>query len=103
MAYVRKEQPGIMIYWEAFDALEAMMDGEAKQMLKAIRMYAQYGEEPDFENNPSMKMAWYFMRGRIEGDKSRYEEIRDRNRQNGKKGGKASGESRRNSPGSWGF
>ena len=36
MAYVRKEQPGIMIYWEAFDALEAMMDGEAKQMLKAM-------------------------------------------------------------------
>ena len=42
MAYTKKEQPGIMLYWSAFDALEEMVDGEAKQMLRAMRQYAYY-------------------------------------------------------------
>ena len=104
MAYVKKENPGIMLYWAAFDALEEMVDGEAKQMLRAMRKYAQYGEEPDFSEKPSMKMAWYFMKDHIDRDLDRYEEIRDMNIQKGHK----SGESRRKkaqqkSGNSWGL
>ena len=71
MAYLKKEQPGIMLYWSAFDALEEMVDGEAKQMLRAMRQYAQYGETPDFSGNPSMKMAWCFMKDHIDRDRQR--------------------------------
>lgn len=96
MAYVKKEQPGLMLYWGAFDALEEMVDGEAKQMLRAMRMYAQYGENPDFSGQPSMKMAWCFMKDHIDRDRERYEGIREQRSMSGRKGGKNSGETRRN-------
>lgn len=96
MAYLKKEQPGIMLYWSAFDALEEMVDGEAKQMLRAMRQYAQYGETPDFGNNPSMKMAWCFMKDHIDRDRERYEDIREKRSNSGKKGGENSGKARRN-------
>lgn len=98
-----KAQPGIMLYWEAFDAIEAMLDGDAKRMLKAIRMYAQYGEEPDFANNPSMKMAWYFMRGSIDRDKGKYAHIRAINSEKGKKSGEMRRAKREAAPNSWGM
>lgn len=91
MAYVKKEQPGIMLYWTAFDALEEMVDGDAKQMLRAMRRYAQYDEDPDFGDNPSLKMAWCFMKGYIDKDRERYEGMCEKNAQKGRK----SGESRR--------
>lgn len=74
MAYKKKEQPGIMLYWEVFDAFEDMLDGEAKQILRAMRMYAQYGEAPSFENSPALRMAWSFMRPYIDRDTARYKE-----------------------------
>lgn len=95
MAYVKKEQPGIMLYWSAFDALEEMVDGEAKQMLRAMRQYAQCGEEPDFTGKPSMKMAWCFMKDHIDRDRERYEDIREKRSSSGKKGGENSGKARR--------
>lgn len=91
MAYTKKEQPGIMLYWSAFDALEEMVDGDAKQMLRAMRRYAQYGETPDFSGNPSLKMAWCFMKNYIDKDLDRYNGICEKNAQKGRK----SGESRR--------
>lgn len=94
MAYTKKEQPGIMLYWSAFDALEEMVDGEAKQMLRAMRRYAQYGESPDFNSSPSMKMAWCFMKDHIDRDLERYVNISNKNAENGRKGGKNSGKSR---------
>lgn len=95
MAYTKKENPGIMLYWSAFDALEEMVDGEAKQMLRAMRMYAQYGETPDFSGSPSMKMAWCFMKDHIDRDRERYEEIRQQRSESGKKGGVNSGKARK--------
>lgn len=95
MAYVQKENPGIMLYWGTFDALDEMTDSETKQMLKAMRQYAQSGEEPDFTGSPAMRMAWCFLRDSISRDKERYEEIREQNRENGRKGGQASGAARR--------
>lgn len=85
LAYVKKEQPGIMLYWSAFDALEEMVDGDAKQMLQAMRRYAQYNETPDFSGNPSLKMAWCFMKGYIDKDRERYTSTCEKNAQKGRK------------------
>lgn len=85
MAYKRKEKPGVLIYWTAFDAIEAMVDGDAKKMMSAIRRYAQYGEEPDFSESPSLRMAWVFMRDFIDRDDSKYRELCEKNSRNGKK------------------
>ena len=72
MAYKKKEQPGILLYWEVFDAFEDMLDGEAKQILHAMRMYAQFGEVPSFSDSPALRMAWAFVRPTLDRDAKRY-------------------------------
>jgi hypothetical protein len=86
MAYKKKEKPGIMLYWDAFNALEDMVDGEAKQMLRAMHLYARYGELPDFGSNPALRMAWVFMKSYIDRDSCRYEEVSEQKSQAGEKG-----------------
>lgn len=83
----KSTKPGVMMYWETFTALEDMAVGDAVKMLKAIRNYAQYGVEPDFEEGTTLRMAWYFVRGRIDDDNSRYERTRQANSEKGKKSG----------------
>lgn len=95
MAYTKKEQPGIVFYWPFFDAIEGMTGEETKRMLLAMRQYAQTGEETDFTEQPTLKMAWCFIRSHIDRDCKKYEEIREKNAKNGKTGGKKSGETRR--------
>lgn len=79
--YKPKERPGVMLYWKTFDALEELVDGEAKQMLRAIRHYAQYGEAPDFENSPVCKMAWTLLKPELDADAERYERICEQRRE----------------------
>lgn len=69
-----KGKPGVLMYWETFDALEKLVDGKAKKMLRAIRLYAQYGENPDFSDDPALDMAWTFMRPKLDRDSERYKE-----------------------------
>lgn len=68
-----KEKPGVMLYWKTFDALEELVDGEAKKMFRAIRQYAQYGEDPDFSDSPTCRMAWVFLKPDLDADEERYE------------------------------
>ena len=95
MAYTKKEMPGIMLYWGTLDSFSEMSGEQVKQMLHAMRMYAQTGENPDFSGSPAMKMAWCFLRDFIDRDKGKYEEIREKRAKSGAKGGKKSGETRR--------
>lgn len=50
MAYKKKEKPGIMLYWDAFNALEDMVDGEAKQMLRAMPKNSTLKKIADYFN-----------------------------------------------------
>lgn len=86
MAYKKKEKPGVMLYWKTFDALEKLVDGEAKKMFVAIRRYAQYGELPDFSDNPVSDMAWALLKPELDADNERYEETRRKRAENGAKG-----------------
>ena len=71
-----KEKPGIMMYWEMFDVLESLMDGQVKTMLRAIRSYSQYGEAPDFANDALLATLWMLVKPKIDADSDRYEKIR---------------------------
>ena len=71
-----KEKPGIMMYWEMFDVLESLMDGQTKTMLRAIRSYSQYGEVPDFANDALLATLWMLVKPKIDADSDRYEKIR---------------------------
>lgn len=71
-----KEKPGVMMYWETFDVLEALLDGQAKTMLRAIRNYSQYGEAPDFGCDTVLATLWMLFQPKLDADNERYERIR---------------------------
>lgn len=89
MSYQKKEQPGVLLYWDQFYALEDMADGETKQMLRAMRLYVQCGETPDFSNAPAMRMAWSFMRPILDRDMSNYAKTSKVRSEAGTKGAEA--------------
>lgn len=78
-----------MLYWETFDVLESLVDGEAKQMLIAIRQYSQYGALPDFSDSAILNTLWLLIRPKLDADAERYERIRDARVEAGRKGGLA--------------
>lgn len=78
-----KEKPGVMVYWETFDVLESLVDGDAKQMLAAIRQYSQYGVPPDFTGNAILTTLWLLIRPKLDADSERYERIREQKREAG--------------------
>ncbi|MGI6014262.1 MAG: DUF6291 domain-containing protein [Oscillospiraceae bacterium] len=89
-----KEKPGVMMYWETFDVLEALLDGQAKTMLHAIRHYSQYGEVPDFGDDTILATLWMLFQPKLDADNERYERIREARIEAGRKGGIQSGKSR---------
>lgn len=78
-----KGKPGVMIYWDTFDVLECLVDGDAKQMLAAIRQYSQYGVLPDFTGNAILATLWLLIRPKLDADSERYERIREQKREAG--------------------
>lgn len=78
-----KGKPGVMIYWDTFDVLECLVDGDAKQMLAAIRQYSQYGLLPDFTGNAILATLWLLIRPKLDADSERYEKIREQKREAG--------------------
>lgn len=89
-----KEKPGVMMYWNTFDVLEALLDGQAKTMLRAIRNYSQYGEAPDFGEDTILTTLWLLIQPLMDADNERYERIREARIEAGRKGGIQSGKSR---------
>lgn len=69
-----------MLYWETFDVLESLVDGDAKQMLAAIRQYSQYGTLPDFSDSAILNTLWLLIRPKLDADAERYENIREQRR-----------------------
>lgn len=75
-----KEKPGVMVYWETFDVLVSLVDGDAKVMMSAIRQYSQYGVLPDFTGNAILTTLWLLIRPKLDADSERYENIREQRR-----------------------
>lgn len=72
-----------MVYWETFDVLESLVDGDAKLMLSAIRQYSQYNALPDFTGNTILSTLWLLIRPKLDADTERYERIREQKREVG--------------------
>lgn len=76
-----------MVYWETFDVLESLVDGDAKVMMSAIRQYSQYGVLPGFTGNAILTTLWLLIRPKLDADSERYERIREARVEAGRKGG----------------
>lgn len=83
------EKPGIVIYWDIFDMLERTKGDQTKRLLKAIRNFGQYGEIPNFEDDDGLNFVWPTIEQKIIADGERYEEIKQKRAEAGRKGGQA--------------
>ena len=79
------ERPGVMFYWDMFDVLENLLDGEAKTMLIAIRDYSRYSQIPDFGDNRVLATLWMLIRPKIDSDAKKYQDICVKRAEAGKK------------------
>lgn len=85
-----KEKPGVMLYWETFDALELLDQEESKTktLLQAIKDYAQFGVVPDFAGDVAMAIIWTTIKPRIDADTERYEQIKRQRKHAGQQSAK---------------
>lgn len=72
-----KGQPGVLIFWELFDVLEALPGDDAKNMLSAIRGYIQRGAIPDFGDRQALTYLWLVVQPKLDADTERYEKKRE--------------------------
>ena len=82
-----KKEPDAMLFpYRWFDTLFALPDEELREMLGAIRAYRRDGAAPDFSG---LKAAlWNEFRQRLDCDADKYRAMCDRNRENGRNGGR---------------
>lgn len=84
-----KGQPGVLIFWELFDVLEALPGDDAKNMLSAIRGYIQRGAIPDFGDRQALTYLWLMIQPKLDADTERYEKTKEARSIAGRKGGLA--------------
>jgi hypothetical protein len=78
------EQPGVMLYWDAFELLNELGPTEAKEALTAIYQYAKDGAEPDFGGNRVLRITWVALRAGIDRNKAKYNQVREARREAGR-------------------
>lgn len=79
----RKEKPGVIIYWSSFDSLQGLDPERFKEMFLAIRNYSQYGEVPDFGDDPFLLLLWPMIKSGVDKDTANYEGKRRTNQKSG--------------------
>lgn len=84
-----KGQPGVLIFWELFDVLEALPGDDAKNMLSAIRGYIQRGAIPDFGDRQALTYLWLMIQPKLDADTERYKKTKEARSIAGRKGGLA--------------
>ena len=78
---------GIMIYYEMFEQFELLSNEELGELIFAIMRYSKDGTEPKIES-PAAKILFSFMKRFDDIDRERYEKIRERRREAGRRGAK---------------
>lgn len=64
---------GIMIYFEVAQALKSLDDSQVGILLRAMLAYGEHGTVPAFAD-PSLSVAWAFVRMKLDLDDERYRE-----------------------------
>ena len=83
----QKGMPGYMTCREAALIFSLMPDNEAAQAIKATANYFLYGNEPDGLKGAASQV-FRIMKADINRDREKYQKIVERNRANGKNGGR---------------
>ncbi len=69
-----------------FESLRKLDDREFRMIFDAIGAYAEHGEEPQFSG--MLAALWHELRDRMDYDRKQYNAVCERNRINGRLGGR---------------
>ena len=69
-------KPGVMIYFETLQAIDALSPEDTKQIIGAILRYARDGESPSLHG--ALAALWFFIKPSLDRDGARYDEMRTR-------------------------
>ena len=86
-----KKPKGFFTYFHLCPVIGKLSDAQAGRLYKALLHYGDTGEITDFDDDQSLDMVFTLMRGEIDINFERYNEMCERNRENGKKGGAPAG------------
>lgn len=76
-----------MMYFETLDALEELDSDDIAEILFAMRDYSRYGVIPDFPKGDTKSVLWKLIKRKLDADAERYEDIRKKRSEAGKKDG----------------
>lgn len=88
----KETAPGFMTYREAAVIFSLIGDAEAAQAIKATVNYYLYGKEPEALDGMA-EVVFSIMKADIDRNNEKYNHIAERNRANGRKGGRPKRES----------
>nr|WP_316625013.1 DUF6291 domain-containing protein [uncultured Ruminococcus sp.] len=83
-----KKPKGFFTYFHLSEMLELLTDDQAGRLYKALLRYGDTGELTDFSDDQPLMMAFIMMRKEIDINVEKYNKTCERNRENGKKGGR---------------
>lgn len=79
-----------LLYKDFESTLDLLNDEQSGKLFKALYRYVNGRNEPDFENDGMLKVAFNILKTQLERDLLKYNERVKRNKENGKKGGRPS-------------
>ncbi len=91
-----REKVSLVLPYDFEDVFTSLTTEEAGQLIRAIYAYERRGEEPDFSDSPFLQFTWKtHVKHVIDRNVKKYQEVCEKRKAAGSKGGKASGESRK--------
>lgn len=78
----------VLLYFDQYEPIRSFSDAQLGQLLRGMFVWMS-GEEPTF-SDPLVQMSFRFFRMEFERNEKRYEEIREKRSEAGKKGGRPS-------------
>lgn len=82
----RETIPYVCLYDDYLEMWALFTNEEKGRLTDAMLRYSRYGELPELEGNE--RFVWPMIRSKIDRDQNAYRERCEKNRRNGKKGGR---------------
>ena len=86
MSKKNEGKSSFVLYFDLRTPLELLSDEEKGRLFTAIFDYAEYGRMPEFDG--ALQMAFAFIKNTLDRDSEKWEDVRERRREAGSKGGK---------------
>ena len=80
-----KKPKGFFTYFHLASVIDKLSDAQAGRLYKALMRYGDSGELTDFSDDLACDMAYTLMRGEIDVNFERYQEICEKRSQAGKR------------------